>query len=171
MAKPRGEHKYGRSKRKTSRLRDLLLWVLPIPVRILDWQYRFISFHFRFIVSFPLMFILSFHFLSCSLCESHFGFSCFCSHLRRADFRYTTILVQRIFVFVRASGEAILGTQRYFFDAFSYYCFVRASGEAILGTQRYCSMHVRCIFLLIFCSRLRRGDLRYATILSKAFSY
>ena len=45
--------------------------------------------------------------------------------------------------FVRASGEAILGTQRYldvlFYTATAYLRrkFFRASGEAILGTQRY----------------------------------
>ena len=44
----------------------------------------------------------------------------------------------------RASGEAILGTQRYLENKielflnmqFLRFCFVRASGEAILGTQR-----------------------------------
>ena len=37
------------------------------------------------------------------------------SHLRRCDFRYTTILfTASYYLFVRASGEAILGTQRYF---------------------------------------------------------
>ena len=51
--------------------------------------------------------------------------------------------------FVRASGEAILDTQRYldslystfsyvkFYSTFSYVKFVSASGEAISGTQRY----------------------------------
>ena len=43
----------------------------------------------------------------------------------------------------------------------------RASGEAILNTQRCFSKH----FLIEFCSRLRRGDFRYTTILFKAFSY
>jgi len=38
------------------------------------------------------------------------------SRLRRGDFRYTTISSTHVFrlEFVRASGEAILGTQRYF---------------------------------------------------------
>ena len=40
--------------------------------------------------------------------------------------------------------------------------FVRASGEAILATERYCSQH---LFIRVFLSRLRRGDFRYATIL------
>ena len=41
-----------------------------------------------------------------------------------------------LFKFVRASGEAILSTQRYFSKRFLVNnC--RASGEAILGTQRY----------------------------------
>ena len=37
-----------------------------------------------------------------------------------------------------ASGEAILGTQRYLHVRFLIY-FVRASGEAILGTLKYVS--------------------------------
>ena len=37
----------------------------------------------------------------------------------------------------RASGEAILGTQRYSHESFLQVIFFRASGEAILGTQRY----------------------------------
>ena len=68
----------------------------------------------------------------------------FCSRLRRGDFRYTTICFQKHF----------------------YTQFVRASGEAISGTQRYFSKD----FLLIF-SRLRRGDFRYTTICFKAFAY
>ena len=42
--------------------------------------------------------------------------------------------------FFRASGEAILGTQRYLYVRSQYvllYFFFSASGEAILGTQRY----------------------------------
>ena len=42
----------------------------------------------------------------------------------------------------------------------------RASGEAISGTQRYFSKH----YLIVF-SRLRRGDLRYTTLLFKALSF
>ena len=45
--------------------------------------------------------------------------------------------------------------------------FARASGEAILGTQRYFSKH----FLIKIVSRLRRGGFRYTTILFKAFFY
>mgnify|MGYP000515058162 CR=1 FL=1 len=41
---------------------------------------------------------------------------------------------------------------------------VRASGEAIVGTQRYFSNNL----LFSCCSRLRRGDFRYTTILFKA---
>ena len=39
------------------------------------------------------------------------------TQLRRGDFRYTTILLLAFsyIKFVRASGEAILGTQRYFY--------------------------------------------------------
>ena len=55
------------------------------------------------------------------------------SRLRRGDFWYITIL----------------------FKAFSYQIFVRASGEASLGTQRYFSMHV----LMRILSHRRRGDL------------
>ena len=68
------------------------------------------------------------------------------SRLRRGDFRYTTILFHialqyfLLSICSRASGEATLGTQRYFL-----YCalvllliiFCCASGEAVLGTQRY----------------------------------
>ena len=39
--------------------------------------------------------------------------------------------------------------------------FVRASGEAILVTQRYFAKH----FLAIFSLRLKRGDFGYTTIL------
>ncbi len=38
---------------------------------------------------------------------------------------------------VRASGEAILGTQRYLEQCVFLIKIFRASGEAILGTQRY----------------------------------
>ena len=47
-------------------------------------------------------------------------------------------------------AKAILGTQRYLDHA-----------KAILGTQRYFSKG----FLIKICSRLRRGDFRYTTIL------
>ena len=40
-------------------------------------------------------------------------------------------------IFLRASGEAILGTQRSLLKAIPYVFVLRASGEAILGTQRY----------------------------------
>ena len=40
--------------------------------------------------------------------------------------------------------------------------FVRASGEAISGTLNYVS---ELFLTVIICSRLRRGDVRYATIL------
>ena len=46
------------------------------------------------------------------------------------------------------------------FKAFSSYLLLRASGEAILGTQRYFSNHV----LINFFSRRRRGDFRYTTM-------
>ena len=46
----------------------------------------------------------------------------------------------------RASGEAILGTQRYSHESILNVKNFRASGEAILGTQRYFSKH----FLIIF---------------------
>ena len=39
---------------------------------------------------------------------------------------------------VRASGEAILGTLKYFFSVLLV-TFFRASGEAILGTLKYLS--------------------------------
>ena len=66
----------------------------------------------------------------------------------------TTILV-RVFSyhFVRASDEAISGTQRYF--SAHVLAIFRISGMAILGKQRCLSLH----FLIIF-SRLRRGDFR-----------
>ena len=57
-----------------------------------------------------------------------------------------SILLFGVIHLVRASGEAILGTQRYFFlfgvvHKFSVIrrstTFFRASGEAILGTHRY----------------------------------
>ena len=48
-------------------------------------------------------------------------------------------------------AEAMLGTLRQLF---------RASGGAILGTQRYVSKQV----LINICSRLRRGDFRYTKI-------
>jgi len=44
--------------------------------------------------------------------------------------------------FLRISGEAILGTQRYFQNMFSS-LFIRISGEAILGTQRYLKINYR----------------------------
>ena len=63
----------------------------------------------------------------------------------------------------RASGEAILGTLKYFFLTFSYVFFFRASGEAILGTLKYFSER----FLTKTSSRLRRVGFRY----TKMFSY
>ena len=63
-----------------------------------------------------------------------------CSCLRAGDFWYTAILFK--------SSSYILNC-------------CRASGEAILDTQRYFSK--QC--LISFCSRLRRGDFRYTTIL------
>ena len=54
------------------------------------------------------------------------------SHLRRGDFKYTTILPK----------------------GFSYLILVCASGEAILGTQRYFPK----AFLIKIASRLWRGD-------------
>ena len=45
--------------------------------------------------------------------------------------------------------------------------FVRASGEAVLGTQRCLPKDV----LTKVSSRLRRGDFRYTTIHSNLFSY
>ena len=45
----------------------------------------------------------------------------------QGSFRYTTILYNSIFLlkFVRASGEAILGTQRYFITRFTYAIYLR----------------------------------------------
>merc|ERR1711924_360053 len=45
----------------------------------------------------------------------------------------------------RASGEAILGTQRFLEQCVFFIKFVRASCEAILGTQRYLE---QCVFLI-----------------------
>ena len=61
--------------------------------------------------------------------------------------------------------SGVVGLVAMVFSIISYYFL--ASGEAILGTQRYFSKH----FTVYFFSRLRRGDFRYTTILFKAFSY
>ena len=53
------------------------------------------------------------------------------------------------------------------FQSIFFLKFVCASDEAVLGTRRYLSKH----FLIKICSRLRRGDFRYTTILFKSFSY
>ena len=58
--------------------------------------------------------------------------------------------------FVRASGEALLGTLKYGSELCLLNLF-RASGEAVIGTLRYLSD----VFLAKSCSRLRRGDFRY----------
>ena len=70
-------------------------------------------------------------------------------HPPRSVLVTTFVLRCSMFSGFRASGEAILGTQRYLHDAKAilgtqrYFLkhlliiFVRASGEAILGTQRY----------------------------------
>ena len=74
---------------------------------------------------------------------------------------FTTIFLMSVF---RTPGEAILGTHRHLSTQL-FIQFVRTSHEAILGTQRYFSNQ----FLIKNCSCLRRGDLRYTTILFKQF--
>ena len=61
-----------------------------------------------------------------------------CSRLRRGDFRSTKIVLLALFYII---------------------CF-RASGEAILGTLKYFNLS----FLSKIVSRLRRGDFRYTKI-------
>ena len=61
------------------------------------------------------------------------------------EFRANIDSIILLLVFFRNSGEAILGTQRYFQCIF-FLSFVHISGEAILGTQRY----FQCIFFLSF---------------------
>ena len=135
---------------------------------------------------------------------THF-FSC----LRRGDFRYTTIPPRKGFSSknVRASGGAIVGTQR----CFSKHFLINFCSRLRRGDFRYTTMpckHRFCMFSALLCtppsasrrtirfvlrcrmfcmlndtlysavvrfltkifSRLRRGDLRYTTILFKAFS-
>ena len=71
--------------------------------------------------------------------------------------------VQIIFLFFCASGEAVLGTQRYLSKLLLM--FFRAPGELIkYTTTRHVSKH-----FLVFLSRLRRGGFRYTTILYKVF--
>ena len=71
-----------------------------------------------------------------------------------------------IIFFVRASGEANLGTLKYV-SMHGTIKFVRATGETILGTLKCCSMHVT----IIFVSRLRRGIFRYTKICVPKRSY
>ena len=62
--------------------------------------------------------------------------------------------------FVRASGEAILGTQRYL-EQCVFLTFVSCLRRGDFRYTKTCSM----CFTLKNCSRLRRGDFRYTTIL------
>ena len=79
-----------------------------------------------------------------------FSYIFFGECLRRGDFRYTTILLLTFSYinFVRASGEAILGTLKYLSKAFFTVKIVRASGEAILDTLKYFSSQFT---VTVFC--------------------
>ena len=66
--------------------------------------------------------------IACRMCRFVQGCSTFAFQgLRRGHFRYTTILYNSILLlkFFRASGEAILGTQRYFITRFTYAIYLR----------------------------------------------
>ena len=71
--------------------------------------------------------------------------------------------ILRLF-FVRASGEAILGTPKHDSMHFTI-LFFRTSGEAIVGTLKYMSKH----FTINVFSHRRRGIFRYTKIWFKAF--
>ena len=87
--------------------------------------------------------------------------ACFCIFLDVFDYCLVLLIAFSLFSCLRR-GDFLV--RKDIFQSMSLIIFDRASGEAILGIQRYVSKH----FLIFFCPCLRRCDFRYTTTLFKA---